>query len=176
MGELGLDEGVFGRSLAARSALGGLSTATADVLDLLEAFGFDRILVETVGVGQNERDVKGIVECVVLVLMPGQGDSIQGMKAGVTEIADLFVVNKSELDGADRLARDLREAVELRPPRADSWTPPVLATSADTGRGVDVLLQSLNRHHELVSLETRSGPGRSSGATYRSEKPAPSEG
>jgi LAO/AO transport system kinase len=146
MGELGSDAGVFFRSMAARDALGGLAPGAADTLDLMDAFGFSRVLVETVGVGQSERAVAGSVDSVVVVLMPGQGDSIQALKAGMTEIADLFVVNKAELGGAERLSRELREALELGVPRADGWSPPVLATSTESGVGVDALLDELDRH------------------------------
>jgi LAO/AO transport system kinase len=158
MGELGGDTGVFFRSMAAREALGGLAPQAGDVVDLLDAFGFDRVLVETVGVGQNEREVARNVDSVVLVLMPGQGDAIQAMKAGVSEIADVFVVNKAELAGAERLARDLRESLELRTPRMDEWVPPVLATTADGGAGVDALADALDRHrtHTRASAGSRA--------------------
>jgi len=151
MGGVALDGGVYFRSMAARDALGGIATAAPDVLDLLDAAGFARLLVETVGVGQSERKVATIVHSVVVVLMPGQGDTIQVMKAGVSEIADLFVVNKAELAGADGLVRDLRDAVELRAPRRGGWKPPVLSTTADDGRGVDALLDALDRHRAFRS-------------------------
>ena len=114
MNDLATDPGVFIRSMATRGSLGGLAGATREVLDLIDAFGFGRILVETVGVGQTELEVVGAADTVVVVLVPESGDSVQAMKAGLTEIADLFVVNKADRPGASRLARDLRQALRLR--------------------------------------------------------------
>lgn len=114
MNDLATDPGIFIRSMATRGSLGGLSGATRETLDLMDAFGFDRLLVETVGVGQTELEVVGAADTVVVTLVPESGDSVQAMKAGLTEIADVFVVNKADRPGADRLARDLRQAIRLR--------------------------------------------------------------
>jgi LAO/AO transport system kinase len=142
--------------MAARDALGGLAPTTRAVLDLMDAAGFDRILVETVGVGQSEREVARAVDTVLVVLMPGQGDGVQAMKAGVAEIASLFVVNKADLPGAERLARELREAADLRAPREDGWTTPVLSVRADGGDGVDRLLEEIDRHRARAGEQGRA--------------------
>ncbi|MEZ5990098.1 MAG: methylmalonyl Co-A mutase-associated GTPase MeaB [Planctomycetota bacterium] len=141
MGEHALDHEVFIRSMATRGALGGLARRTHEACDLADAFGFDRILVETVGVGQSEHDVLQASDLVVVVLHPGAGDSVQALKAGLTELADLFVVNKADQDGADRLVRDLEEMLELRldDGRKDV---PILRTVATTGDGVEALLDA----------------------------------
>jgi LAO/AO transport system kinase len=167
MESAGLDPHVFIRSMATRGAHGGLATTTEEVADLLEAFGFERILVETVGVGQTELDVAGTAETIVLVLVPESGDGIQTLKAGVMEIADVYVVNKSDRPGADKLRQEVEVMLGLRRGNAfrhvaphhaskthrpsvqpsDDWEPPVLATVATTGAGVDELAAALERHH-----------------------------
>jgi LAO/AO transport system kinase len=114
MNDLATDPGIFIRSMATRGSLGGLATTTKEVLDLIDAFGFKRVLVETVGVGQTELEITGAADTVVVVLVPESGDAIQAMKAGLMEIADIFVVNKADRPGADRLVRDLRLALHLR--------------------------------------------------------------
>lgn len=131
------DPGVFIRSLSSRGHLGGLSRATGQVVDLLDAAGFDLVLVETVGVGQSELAVCEVADTAVVVLTPESGDTVQTMKAGLLEIADVFVVNKADRSGAERLARDLSLAVELD---AAPWPPPVALASALEGRGVDEVL------------------------------------
>ncbi len=114
MNDLATDPGIFIRSMATRGSLGGLATTTKEVLDLMDAFGFQRVLVETVGVGQTELEITGAADTVVVILVPESGDAIQAMKAGLMEIADIFVVNKSDRPGADRLVKDLRLALHLR--------------------------------------------------------------
>jgi LAO/AO transport system kinase len=114
MNDLATDPGIFIRSMATRGSLGGLATTTKEVLDLMDAFGFHRLLVETVGVGQTELEITGAADTVVVVLVPESGDAIQAMKAGLMEIADIFVVNKSDRPGAERLVKDLRLALHLR--------------------------------------------------------------
>ena len=114
MNELATDPGIFIRSMASRGSLGGLATTTKEVLDLMDAFGFSRLLVETVGVGQAELEITGAADTVVVVLVPESGDGIQAMKAGLMEIADIFVVNKADRPGADRLVREVRTALNLR--------------------------------------------------------------
>ena len=133
MSELARDEGVFIRSLATRGASGGLAAGAVDSADLLDAAGFDRIIIETVGVGQAEVDIAGACDAVVVVFEPGSGDSIQAMKAGLMEIADLFVVNKQDMPGADRFLLDLETILEMRAP---AGRPDILTTAAATGEGV----------------------------------------
>ncbi len=114
MNDLATDPGIFIRSMATRGSLGGLATTTKEVLDLMDAFGFHRVLVETVGVGQTELEITGAADTVVVILVPESGDAIQAMKAGLMEIADIFVVNKADRPGADGLVRDLKLALHLR--------------------------------------------------------------
>jgi len=149
MEAVALDPGVSIRSLATRGALGGLSGATRDVADVFDAFGYDRILIETVGVGQSELDVAQTADTTVVVLVPESGDGIQALKAGLMEIADLFVVNKADRPGADRLRRDLDAALHLR--AASDWTPPVIATVAMEGTGIPEFRSALDRHYQYLS-------------------------
>src|SRR5438046_6791162 len=125
MESVALDPGVFIRSMATRGSLGGLAASTREVADVLDAFGFDRVLIETVGVGQTELDIARTADTSVVVLVPESGDSIQTLKAGLMEIADLFVVNKADRPGADRLEKDLGLMLRLRE-TSRAWTPPVL--------------------------------------------------
>ncbi len=184
MESVAMDAGVFIRSMATRGSLGGLAATTNEVADVLDAFGVDRILVETVGVGQSELDVARIADSSVVVLVPESGDSIQTLKAGLMEIADLFVVNKADRPGADRLRNELELMLGLRggatlkhvpahhgvdlsrrhPARlareaardadADRWTPPVLRTVAVTDEGTAEVLDALDRHFHYLE---RSG-------------------
>ncbi len=141
------DEGVFIRSMASRGSLGGLAGATVAALTLLEAFGFDWIFVETVGVGQSEVDIARVADTTVLVLTPAAGDAVQAFKAGVMEIADLIVVNKFDLPGGDRVVQELRATLEFAPPRPAGWKVPVLTTVAQTGAGTEELLEAVETHH-----------------------------
>jgi|SRR5579875_1443596 len=142
------DPGVYIRSLATRGSHGGLSRAAREAVRLLQAFGFDRILVETAGVGQTELDIMDLADTIAVVLVPEAGDSIQVMKAGLNEIADVFVVNKSDREGAQRLRMELLNDVHMRP--GDKWQPPVLLTQATTGVGTEGLLAELERHLTFV--------------------------
>lgn len=189
MNELATDPGVFIRSMASRGSLGGLATTSREVVDVMDAFGFDRVLVETVGVGQTELEVAGAADTVVVVLVPESGDGIQAMKAGLMEIADVFVVNKADRPGAHRLAREVESALHYRTGRGagsvpahhgvdlssmaakgegadeaasggeaedgeggvEDWTPPVLLTMAQTGEGVDELLDAVARHRSWLA-------------------------
>jgi GTPase len=144
------DEGVFIRSLGSRGSHGGLSLATREVTHLMDAAGYDIVLVETVGVGQTELDIMELAHSVVVVLVPESGDTVQTMKAGLTEIADLFVVNKADRDGADRIARELSQMVELND-KNPSWQIPVLMTTAVKDEGVDKLVTTLAEHYEHVT-------------------------
>jgi len=141
------DEGVFIRSMASRGSLGGLAGATVAALALLEAFGFDWIFVETVGVGQSEVDIARVADTTVLVLTPAAGDAVQAFKAGVMEIADVIAVNKYDLPGGARIVQELRTTLEFAPPRPAGWKVPVLTTIATTGEGTAELLAAIEDHH-----------------------------
>lgn len=144
-----LDSGVFIRSLATRGNLGGLSRATFDSVKALDAFGCDVVLVETVGVGQDEVEIAQLAHTTVLVTVPGLGDDVQAIKAGVLEIADIYVVNKADREGADRSVRDLRMMLELRHVVSDGremWDPPIVSCIATKGEGIDELVASIARH------------------------------
>jgi LAO/AO transport system kinase len=142
-----LDEQVFIRSLSTRGSHGGLARATRNVARLLDAFGKDFIVVETVGVGQTELDVMRVADTTVVVLVPEAGDTVQTMKAGLLEIADTFVVNKADREGALRIKTELEMMLQLRP--AAEWKVPVLLTEATTGKGVTELLDVILRHREF---------------------------
>jgi GTPase len=184
MEEVALDPGVYIRSLATRGSLGGLSAATRETADVLDAFGVDRILIETVGVGQSELDVARTADTSLVVLVPESGDSIQTLKAGVMEIADVFTVNKADRPGADRLRNEIEIMLGMRAGAtmrnvpahhgvdlsrnnlvkqvreaaaaedAEQWTPPVLRTAAVKGEGIEELVQALDRHFRYLE---RSG-------------------
>jgi LAO/AO transport system kinase len=180
MESVALDDGIFIRSMATRGALGGLASATCDVCDVLDAYGFDRLLVETVGVGQSELDVAHTADTSVLVIVPESGDSIQTLKAGLMEAADVFVVNKADRPGADRMRHEMQLMLKLRTgqlarhvpahhgvdlarvgrrasterPAAEaagpSWIPPVLATMAERGEGIVELATALDAHFDYL--------------------------
>jgi len=153
MEERTLDEGVFIRSMASRGSHGGLARAAVDACDVMDAFGLDSILLETVGVGQAEYDVLGAVDTVVVVLCPGAGDGVQAMKAGLLEVADVMVVNKADLPGADRLIADMNEAVHVRFLPNRDWEVPVVACSAGTQFGVEAVWEAIAGHR--AHLESR---------------------
>ena len=174
MESVSLDPGVFIRSMATRGAQGGLATTTEEVADLLEAFGFERVLIETVGVGQTELDIARSAETTVLVLVPESGDGIQALKAGVMEIADIYVVNKSDRPGADKFRQEVEVMLGIRrgnafrhvaphhrradrpsAPPSDGWEPPVLGTVASTGEGADELAAALDRHYAYLQAGGR---------------------
>lgn len=146
MSRLALDPGVFIRSMATRGAFGGLARAADDVADVLELTGRDAILIETVGVGQSEIDVARSADLTVVVLHPGAGDTIQAMKAGLMEIADLYLVNKADLPGAERLVAEITDILDLREVPVDE-RPPILTASAEQGAGVGDLAEALDRLH-----------------------------
>jgi LAO/AO transport system kinase len=137
------DAGCFIRSMATRGALGGLSSTTADVATVLDASGRDRVLIETVGVGQDEVDIVRLADVTVVILVPGMGDDVQSIKAGIMEIADLFVINKADREGAERVEREIR-ALQSLSTRADGWVPPVVKTIATSGNGVDELVSAID--------------------------------
>jgi LAO/AO transport system kinase len=150
MSEIYTDPGVFIRSMATRGALGGLARATSDAVDVLDAAGYDVVLIETVGVGQDEVDIVKAAETVAVVLAPGFGDDIQAIKAGILEIGDVFLVNKADRDGADRTAAELGMMLDLSPPAA--WRPPIVRTVATRSEGIGEAVGALDHHGEhLVS-------------------------
>ena len=157
------DSEVFIRSLASRGASGGLSAAVNDAADILNVFGKDIILIETVGVGQGEIDIARIAHTVLLVLMPGYGDTLQAMKAGIMEIADLFVVNKADKPGAEKTASELAGAQNLSCPSEveTTWIPPIVKTSATHKTGLDDLVVEIFKHfdfldtHDVIQAKNR---------------------
>lgn len=178
MESVALDPGVYIRSMASRGSLGGLATSTGEVCDVLDAGGFTRILIETVGVGQSELDVATMADTTVLVLVPESGDGIQALKSGIMEIADLFVVNKADRPGADRLAREIEITLGIRrgnaftripahhgvqltpaekPPVAKDngaeWRQPVLSAAATKGEGIPALVEGLDRHRAWMAAQ-----------------------
>jgi len=142
------DEGVFIRSLATRGALGGLSRSTSDVALVMDALGMQIIIIETVGVGQDEVDIVKAAHTTCVVMVPGLGDDIQAIKAGILEIGDVFVVNKADRDGADRTARELATMLEFRSAPEGSWNPRVLKTEAQRGVGIEELAAEILLHRE----------------------------
>jgi LAO/AO transport system kinase len=160
-----LDEQVFIRSLSTRGSHGGLARATRNVAQLLDAFGKAFVIVETVGVGQTELDVMRIANTTVVVLVPEAGDTVQTMKAGLLEIADIFVVNKADREGAVRIKAELEMMLQLRP--AADWTVPVLATEGTTGTGVEELLAAVLRHRDFLA---HSGHAAAHAAAARHEE------
>jgi LAO/AO transport system kinase len=175
MESVALDDGVYIRSMASRGSLGGLATSTREVADLLDAAGFDRILIETVGVGQSELDVARMADSTVLVLVPESGDGIQTLKSGVMEAADIFAVNKADRPGADKLRREIeitlgirrgnayrnmpahhggdaaRRAKPAAAEPADAWDHPVVLAVAARGEGTDDMIAALDRHHDWLA-------------------------
>lgn len=149
MQEIGLDPGVFVRSMATRGSLGGLAATATDVANLMDAFGMDVIITETVGVGQCELDIAQAAYTTVVVLVPESGDSIQAMKAGLMEIADIVVVNKSDREGADNIIRQTRAMLDMRGEK-NGWKPPVIPTVATKRVGIDELNNMIKKHRELL--------------------------
>ncbi len=145
------DGGVFIRSMASRGHLGGLAWATPQALRVLDAAGFDVILVETVGVGQAEVEVASHADTTVVLLAPGMGDAMQAMKAGILEIADLYVVNKADRDGADNTVRDLRNAMSQGDGPHAGWRPPILKTVAARSEGIDEVVGAIADHHRWLT-------------------------
>ncbi len=146
------DPGVYIRSMATRGRLGGLAGATLQVVTLLDAYGFDRVFVETVGVGQSEVDIVELADTTILVLTPEQGDGVQALKAGIMEVADLFCVNKYDRPGGDRLKREVEAALEFTPLVGGAWRPPVLETVATRGEGTGLLMEYLDRHIDHLKV------------------------
>ena len=143
------DEGVFIRSLATRGALGGLSRSTSDIALVMDALGMDIVIIETVGVGQDEVDIVKEAHTTCVVMVPGLGDDIQAIKAGILEIGDIFVVNKADRDGADRTARELSTMLEMRHAIEGNWNPKVMKTEAQRGTGIDELTDEILAHRDF---------------------------
>lgn len=144
-----LDKDIFIRSMGTRGSLGGLARNSKDVVKIMDAFGKDWIIVETVGVGQAEVDIINIADCIVVILTPNAGDSIQTMKAGIMEIADIFVVNKCDLPGVDRIVTEIETMLSMHYKKQD-WLPPIVKTSSSTDEGIDELFQTINKHYDYL--------------------------
>jgi LAO/AO transport system kinase len=146
MNELNSDPGIFIRSMATRGALGGLARASLDAVDLMDAAGFDIVLLETVGVGQDEVDVVQATHTTVVVSAPGLGDDVQAIKAGILEIADIHVVSKCDRSDANKTITDLKMMLGLSLREGSAWQPPVVPTSGETGQGIEALLTTIDQH------------------------------
>jgi LAO/AO transport system kinase len=144
------DEGVFIRSLATRGCLGGLTRSTQDIIHVMDAMGKDIILVETVGVGQDEVEIVNTAHTSIVIFVPGLGDDIQAIKAGIIEIGDLFVINKCDREGADKVERDLRMVLEMGRRREDNWEPLIFKTEAILGKGIFELVYGIYRHKQAL--------------------------
>jgi LAO/AO transport system kinase len=146
------DPGIYIRSMATRGSLGGLARATADVATVMDASGRDLIMIETVGVGQDEVDIVRLAEVTIVILVPGMGDDVQSIKAGIMEIADIFVINKSDHEGAERVEREIR-ALQSLAIRSDHWTPPIVKTVASNGTGISELVAAIAEYEEYLKKE-----------------------
>ena len=146
------DPGIYIRSMATRGSLGGLARTTADVATVLDASGRDRVLIETVGVGQDEVEIVRLADVTVVILVPGMGDDVQTIKAGIMEIADVFVINKSDREGAERVEREIR-AMQSLDTRKDGWTPPIVKTVASEGQGTTELARAIANYEAYLQRE-----------------------
>ena len=158
------DEGVFIRSMATRGQLGGLARATGDATSVLDAAGMDFVVIETVGVGQDEIEIARTADVAIVVLMPGSGDEVQALKAGIMEIADIFVVNKADRDGSDRLVSAIETNLSLQTFGAEEWRPPIVKTVGTTGQGVGELVEAITR------FRAHAGSGEAVKATARRQR------
>jgi LAO/AO transport system kinase len=166
------DAGIYIRSMATRGSLGGLASTTADVATVLDASGRDLVMIETVGVGQDEVDIVRLADVTIVVLVPGMGDDVQTIKAGIMEIADIFVINKSDREGAERVEREIRAMQSITPARAkparaggpemgkegghDDWVPPIVKTVASDGTGITELLAAIEKYREYLERSGRA--------------------
>jgi len=153
MQEHALDEGVFIKSLATRGHMGGLSRSTIDIVNVMDAMGKDIILIETVGVGQDEVEIVKVAHTNLVLVVPGLGDDIQAIKAGILEIADIFVINKADRDGAGKAMREIETMVSMGTFQEGEWKPPVLSAVAATDKGTVELLEAVDRHQEYIYRE-----------------------
>ncbi|MBP9483699.1 MAG: methylmalonyl Co-A mutase-associated GTPase MeaB [Negativicutes bacterium] len=150
MMDISMDEGVFIRSMATRGSLGGLSSKTADAAKVLDAAGYDVVIIETVGVGQSEVDIVKTADTTLVVLVPGLGDDIQAIKAGILEIGDIFVINKADRDGADRLHVEIEMMLDLNEEKS-TWRPPISQTIASRDEGIADLVENIDAHMEFLT-------------------------
>jgi LAO/AO transport system kinase len=146
------DPGIYIRSMATRGSLGGLARTTADVATVLDAAGRDLIMIETVGVGQDEVDIVRLADITLVILMPGMGDDVQTIKAGIMEIADIFVINKSDREGAERVEREIL-ALQSLAVRSDKWTPPIVKTVASEGSGIEEVAATIKNYEAYLQKE-----------------------
>src|SRR5512143_2694184 len=153
MSKHSLDDGVFIKSLATRGHLGGLSKSTIDIVNVMDAMGKDVVLIETVGVGQDEVEIVKVAHTNLVLVVPGLGDDIQAIKAGILEIADIFVINKSDRDGADKARREIETMVSMSTFEEGEWKPPVLSAVAATDKGTVELLEAVDRHRKYIYQE-----------------------
>lgn len=149
------DSGIYIRSMATRGFLGGLARTTADVATVLDASGKQAVLVETVGVGQDEIDIVRLADVTIVILVPGMGDDVQTIKAGIMEIADVFVINKSDREGAERVEREIR-AMQSLAIRKDNWTPPIVKTVATEGKGIPELVAAIAQYQQFLEQNALS--------------------
>lgn len=147
--DLSSDEGIFVRSMATRGSLGGLSQKAGDAVKLMDAFGFDIIIIETVGVGQSEVDIVKTADTTMVVVVPGMGDDIQAIKAGILEIGDLFTINKADREGTDKLNIEIEMMLELNPEHV-GWRPPINRTIASKGEGIEAVVDSIEEHKKYL--------------------------
>ena len=166
MQALGLDPGVFIRSMATRGNLGGLARATVDAVAILDAAGFDKVIVETVGVGQDEVEIVKTADVSVVVLVPGMGDDIQAIKAGIMEIGDVFVINKADRDGVLRTEKELEALLSLAH-RPDMWSPPIVRTVATENKGLEELAAAVESYREFQRATPGAGVRRGAVARWR---------
>lgn len=148
--DLSSDEGIFVRSMATRGSLGGLSQKAGDAVKLMDAFGFDIIIIETVGVGQSEVDIVKTADTTMVVVIPGMGDDIQAIKAGILEIGDLFTINKADREGTDKLNIEIEIMLELNPEHV-GWRPPINRTIASKGEGIEAVVDSIEEHQKYLN-------------------------
>jgi len=160
------DPGVYIRSMASRGHLGGIAAATLQVVALLDAFGFDLVLIETVGVGQAEVDIVRVADTTALLLTPNQGDGVQAVKAGIMEIADIFIINKFDLPGGARLKREILAALELTDFPEESWRPPIVEVTALQGLGVEMLMDHIEMHWSFLKASGGLGDRERSRARF----------
>src|SRR5262249_50678971 len=149
------DPGIYIRSMATRGSLGGLASTTADVATVLDASGRDLVIIETVGVGQDEVDIVRLADVTIVVLVPGMGDDVQTIKAGIMEIADIFVINKSDREGAERVEREIR-AMQSLAMRHDDWIPPIVKTVASEGTGITELVAAIEKYRGYLEQSGRA--------------------
>ena len=154
MQEHSLDPEVFVRSVATRGNLGGISASTSSIVRVMEAMGKDTIIIETVGVGQDEIDIVKLAHTTIVVTVPGLGDDIQAIKAGILEIADIFVVNKADREGVEKTIRDLKQMLDLKGQQENQLIPDIITTKGISGEGIDNLIESIERHRDYI---TKSG-------------------